>query len=45
MVKGVSVKSSISGMVETRVEKLYVPSRHCSKQVDREDWNNWEIET
>ena len=38
LVKGVSVKSSISGMVETRAEKLYVPSRHCSKQVDREDW-------
>ena len=37
LVKGVSEKSSITGMVEARVEKLHVPSRHCSKQVDRED--------
>ena len=35
--RGVSEKSSFSGMVETREEKLYIPSRDCSKQVERED--------
>jgi len=39
LAKGVNEKSSFSGIVETREKKLCIPSRDCSKHVEREDCN------